>query len=107
MECGPTSRCRCSRIRDRLIIRDGGVVRTITRGNAPSTITSPASTSSATFRRRGRCVCRIWNHRPDMPLTDQPRRVLMTADAVGGVWTYALELCQELESRHIAVMLAT
>jgi glycogen(starch) synthase len=34
-------------------------------------------------------------------------RVLMTADAVGGVWTYALELSQALSMRGISVVLAT
>lgn len=37
----------------------------------------------------------------------QPRRVLMTADAVGGVWTYAMELCGELGRRGVEVLLAT
>lgn len=34
------------------------------------------------------------------------RRVLMTADAVGGVWTYALELARALSERNVAVLLA-
>ena len=32
---------------------------------------------------------------------------LMTADAVGGVWTYALELCRALDARGVDVFLAT
>ncbi|MEA2752222.1 MAG: hypothetical protein QOI41_6365, partial [Myxococcales bacterium] len=36
-----------------------------------------------------------------------PRRVLMTADTVGGVLTYALTLASELASRGVAVHLAT
>ena len=32
------------------------------------------------------------------PLTDQPRRVLMTLDAVGGVWRYAMELGSALKA---------
>lgn len=36
-----------------------------------------------------------------------PRRVLMTADTVGGVWTYALELCRGLSRRGVEVVLAT
>ena len=36
-----------------------------------------------------------------------PRRVLMTADTVGGVWQYALELCRELTRGDVEVMLAT
>jgi glycosyltransferase involved in cell wall biosynthesis len=35
-----------------------------------------------------------------------PRRVLMTADAVGGVWTYTLELARGLGERGTEVMLA-
>lgn len=36
-----------------------------------------------------------------------PQRILMTADTVGGVWTYALELAQALDSRGIQIALAT
>lgn len=36
-----------------------------------------------------------------------PRHVLMTADTVGGVWTYAMDLCAELCSRGVRVSLAT
>ncbi|SNB47494.1 glycosyltransferase family 4 protein [Geobacter sp. DSM 9736] len=36
-----------------------------------------------------------------------PRRVLMTADTVGGVWTYALEVAQGLARYGIEVLLAT
>jgi glycogen(starch) synthase len=35
------------------------------------------------------------------------RRILMTADTVGGVWTYALELAQALQGYDIDVVLAT
>jgi glycosyltransferase involved in cell wall biosynthesis len=42
-----------------------------------------------------------------MPVDGAPRRVLMTADAVGGVWDYALELTTALASRGVAVTLAT
>jgi len=34
-------------------------------------------------------------------------RILMTADTVGGVWTYALELCRALGRRGVEVALAT
>ena len=34
-------------------------------------------------------------------------KVLMTADAVGGVWTYALELCRALSVHGVHVVLAT
>lgn len=36
-----------------------------------------------------------------------PRKVLMTADTVGGVWTYALELARGLGERGVEVALAT
>ncbi len=35
------------------------------------------------------------------------RRVLMTTDTIGGVWTYALELCRALERHQVEVTLAT
>src|ERR1051326_4379380 len=35
------------------------------------------------------------------------RKVLMTADTIGGVWTFAVELARELEQRGIEVILAT
>src|SRR5436189_3991952 len=36
-----------------------------------------------------------------------PRRILMTADPIGGVWTYALELARALESHGIEIALAS
>ena len=39
--------------------------------------------------------------------SSQVRRLLMTADTVGGVWTYALDLSKALSKRGIAVDLAT
>jgi glycogen synthase len=36
-----------------------------------------------------------------------PRRVLMTTDTVGGVWTYAMELCRGLHDAGVEVILAT
>ncbi len=38
---------------------------------------------------------------------DRPRTVLMTADSVGGVWHYALELAAALGTRGVRVALAT
>jgi glycogen(starch) synthase len=37
----------------------------------------------------------------------RPRRVFMTADAVGGVWTYAIELSRALQARGVTVEIAT
>ena len=48
--------------------------------------------------------------RPSRALaTESPTltRILMTADTVGGVWTYALELTRALEPQGIQVDLAT
>jgi glycosyltransferase involved in cell wall biosynthesis len=38
---------------------------------------------------------------------DFPHRILMTTDAVGGVWDYSLELCRGLRGHDISVVLAT
>ena len=38
-------------------------------------------------------------------VTTRPMRVLLTADAVGGIWTYALDLCRGLSNAGIAVTL--
>jgi glycosyltransferase involved in cell wall biosynthesis len=38
---------------------------------------------------------------------DRAARVLLTADTVGGVWTYAVELARELEARGVQVALAS
>jgi glycogen(starch) synthase len=47
--------------------------------------------------------------RPDSSpaLSGATRRVLMTADAIGGVWTYALELTISLANHGVEVVLAT
>jgi glycogen synthase len=37
----------------------------------------------------------------------RPLRVLMTADTVGGVWNYAVELARALDARGVHVVLAT
>lgn len=36
-----------------------------------------------------------------------PQRLLMTADTVGGVWTYALDLARELGKHNVQIVLAT
>ncbi len=40
-------------------------------------------------------------------MTNRPKRILMTADAVGGVWTYALELARALGKHDVEVAIAT
>ncbi len=39
-------------------------------------------------------------------MDNAPQRVLMTADAVGGVWTYAMELASGLSAQGVAVGIA-
>jgi len=40
-------------------------------------------------------------------MTSNVKRVLMTADTIGGVWVFAMELIRELEKKNIEVILAT
>jgi glycogen(starch) synthase len=42
-----------------------------------------------------------------MPPEAQPLKILMTADPIGGVWTYALELIKALEPTGASIALAT
>ncbi|HEU4648440.1 MAG TPA: glycosyltransferase family 4 protein [Gemmatimonadales bacterium] len=42
-----------------------------------------------------------------MAATGAPRRILLTADTVGGVWTYAAELAHALDARGVEVAVAT
>lgn len=37
---------------------------------------------------------------------DSATRILMTCDAVGGVWTYAMDLCEQYKNANIQVLLA-
>src|SRR5215216_93664 len=39
--------------------------------------------------------------------SSMPRRILMTADPIGGVWTYAVELAGAFEPRGIEIVLAS
>lgn len=43
----------------------------------------------------------------DAPESTLPLKVLMTADTVGGVWTYAVELCRALSGAQVYVHLVT
>jgi glycosyltransferase involved in cell wall biosynthesis len=40
-------------------------------------------------------------------LASKPQRILMTADAAGGVWTYAIELARSLEPFGVEILIAT
>jgi glycogen synthase len=44
---------------------------------------------------------------PDSFEPEPPKRILMTADPMGGVWTYALQLAEALSAHGIEVLLAT
>src|SRR4051812_23070336 len=80
----------------------------IAPGSARSTITSPITSSSATFRTTVPCRwTRSSSRHRSITMAVDGMRVLMTADAVGGVWTYALDLAQALTSRGISTTLAT
>ncbi|HZQ45663.1 MAG TPA: glycosyltransferase family 4 protein [Verrucomicrobiae bacterium] len=43
----------------------------------------------------------------ETPFLNPPKRILMTADTIGGVWTYALELARALASHGVEVVMAT
>src|SRR4051812_38058381 len=49
----------------------------------------------------------LQNRSSVLPADRLPRRILMTADTVGGVWTYALELARALARHDVSVTLAT
>src|SRR5438270_4885743 len=42
-----------------------------------------------------------------MRINPEPRKILMTADTVGGVWSFAIELIRALEPHGIKIALAT
>src|SRR5690348_2437892 len=46
-------------------------------------------------------------HGPKLLLPHAPLRVLMTADTIGGVWTYAIELINALAPFGVQFVLAT
>src|SRR5256885_1138515 len=55
-----------------------------------------------------RRVCRAHSGRPLPPRRDlRSMKILMTADTIGGVWSYAMELCRSLSPMGIEVALAT
>src|SRR5829696_5221923 len=64
-----------------------------------------ATRGRGAFRRRGGSRVRAGGRDPRPHL--RPMRVLATADAVGGVWTYVLELADALEPLGIELHAAT
>ncbi len=38
---------------------------------------------------------------------EEPLKILMTADTIGGVWTYTINLCKELEQYHVQIHVMT
>src|SRR5918994_3196625 len=103
---GPTSPCRCSAIRDRPTTPGSGARPTSRPGSARTRTISPTTSTSATCRTR--IPARSANS-SCQPMHDREgcRRVLMTADAVGGVWDYALQLAEGLGTCGVEVTLAT
>src|SRR5215218_299875 len=103
---GPTSRSRSSAIRDRPTTPGSGARPTSRPGSARTRITSPTTSTSATCRTR--IPARSANSScPPMHGGEGCRRVLMTADAVGGVWDYALQVAEGLGTCGVEVTLAT
>src|SRR3954471_10671265 len=76
----------------------GPIVSHATRASIPQRSASSASHES---------WMRSMAAERDARLRSRPRRVLMTADTIGGVWTYAIELCRELAARDHEILLAT
>src|SRR2546423_13240587 len=99
--CGRKSRCRFFRIPARPTIRSDGARRTTGHGSARSITTSSITTRSAIFRTTDRCRCRSSSSNHDV------MRLLMTADAVGGVWGYTLELARALAAHGVDTTVAT
>src|ERR671924_893219 len=66
-------------------------------------------THLATFRKINRCRCHNSNEIRRAMANTSPRlrRLLLTADTLGGVWTYALELARVLQQYGVQVVLAT
>src|SRR3954471_9430167 len=73
-------------------------------GRTRSSRLGPTPRRRRAIRRRGRTSRGSRRStRPDL----RPMKVLMTADAVGGVWTYAIELAHALQPFGVEVVLAT
>src|SRR3982751_6596303 len=106
-EYGRTSLCLFIHILDRLTTRFDGASLMIAPGNARTNFTLDCSPNSAIFRNSALCHWRNWNLAERMKAEGLPQHVLMTADTVGGVWTYCMELCRELASHGVRVSLAT
>ena len=75
-------------------------------GTGPPRTICVSSTTSATSRTTGRGRSPSSRRGRREPPRALPRRVLMTADAVGGVWHYALELARGLTGSDVEVVLA-
>ena len=92
---GPTIRCRSIPTRPRRITGSCGASPTAARGSGRTT--HYLGQFDALQRHPGRatrCRCRCWKrHAPRLTAAAGPA-CLMTADAVGGVWTYALDLAR-------------
>src|SRR5947209_1363395 len=108
---GRTNRSRCSRIQGHPNIHVPGEPPTIWPGNAPTKLISRALTLSATYRSSGPIPSLSWKlPGMDVSLTsDTPSvlKLLMTADTVGGVWQYAVDLLGAMARHNVQAVLAT
>src|SRR5690242_4619807 len=101
---GPTNRYPCFPTPVLQITRGSGAHPTSSPGNGPTTITSGGSTASAIFRSSGR---NPWsNSSRSAPAMPDLKRLLLTGDTVGGVWTYTLDLARGLAPHGIETVLA-
>ena len=92
--CGQTSRCRCFLIPVRPITAGYGVCPTISPGSERSTTTSTDIAAFSDIQEtRPRRLCELEATCRSDAIAPT---VLMMADAVGGVWSYALGLCAAL-----------
>src|ERR1700730_76828 len=98
--------CRCSLILAPRITRVCGVLPMIEPGSVHMSFTWGTSRPSVIFRRSGQPLSYNWSF-PVKGMPDRSiRRVLMTTDTVGGVWTFTLELAQQLSKLGIEVVMA-
>src|SRR6185312_15025551 len=99
------SRCRSSRTPARPTTCSAGARPTTTLGSGPTPTIWRASPRSATSRRAARSPCA--SSRTCAMREARVRSVLMTADTVGGVWTYAIELAAALAKVGVHTTIAT
>ena len=104
--CGRTIRCRSIRTRVRRITGGSGASRTNAHGSGHTRTICPSSGISATSRNRSHCRFRSWRRNVCGLTPGRPARVLLSTDAVGGVWSYTIDLARGLADRGIEPVMA-